>query len=275
MKIRVVVSVLVMLVVGLVVGSLAMTSALQSRRERQLAAITAPFVGVTVDGKPIPGLFEIRATGVSTESVMTAAESFLDTLTDAQRVATHYPVDSSEWRDWHNVHRAPREGVRFGEMNASQQERAMGLLAASLSAKGLEKTKNAMRLNEHLAELVGKHDEYGEEFYFITVMGKPSATEPWGWQLDGHHLAINYFVLGDQIVVSPSFMGAEPVVGIGRLHGRRGDARRARQGISFHGIARRCTTGEGQARKRKDSWRRVGASIQRQSHAGLRGNPGE
>jgi hypothetical protein len=88
----------------------------------------------------------------------------------------------------------------------------VGLLAASLSAQGLEKSRNVMRLNEHLASLIGKHDEYGEEFYFLTVMGAPSETEPWGWQLDGHHLAINYFVLGDQVVMTPAFMGSEPVV---------------------------------------------------------------
>lgn len=42
-------------------------------------------------------------------------------------------------------------------------------------------------------------------------MGEPSPTMPWGWQLNGHHLIINYFVLGDQVVMTPSFMGSEPV----------------------------------------------------------------
>src|SRR4051812_47991656 len=41
-------------------------------------------------------------------------------------------------------------------------------------------------------------------------MGKPSATEPRGWQRDGHHLIVNDFVLGDQIVMAPTFMGSEP-----------------------------------------------------------------
>jgi Protein of unknown function (DUF3500) len=54
-------------------------------------------------------------------------------------------------------------------------------------------------------------EQYGEGKYWITVMGEPSATEPWGWQLDGHHLVINYFVLGDQVVMTPTFMGSEPV----------------------------------------------------------------
>ena len=46
----------------------------------------------------------------------------------------------------------------------------------------------------------------------ITVMGTPSATEPWGWQLDGHHAIVNYFVLGDQVVMTPYFAGSEPVI---------------------------------------------------------------
>jgi Protein of unknown function (DUF3500) len=37
-----------------------------------------------------------------------------------------------------------------------------------------------------------------------------SATEPWAWQIDGHHLNLNIFVLGDQVVFTPSFMGSEP-----------------------------------------------------------------
>jgi Protein of unknown function (DUF3500) len=43
-------------------------------------------------------------------------------------------------------------------------------------------------------------------------MGIPSSTEPWGWQIDGHHLVINYFVLGDQVVMTPVFLGGEPAV---------------------------------------------------------------
>jgi hypothetical protein len=41
-------------------------------------------------------------------------------------------------------------------------------------------------------------------------MGTPSAAEPWGFQFEGHHLVLNYFVLGDQVVMTPSFLGSEP-----------------------------------------------------------------
>jgi hypothetical protein len=43
------------------------------------------------------------------------------------------------------------------------------------------------------------------------MMGLPSGVSPWGFQLDGHHLVINYFVLGDQVVMTPAFWGGEPV----------------------------------------------------------------
>ena len=70
-----------------------------------------------------------------------------------------------------------------------------------------------MRLNETLGELnADNFVEYGEWKYWISIMGEPSATGPWGWQLDGHHLNLNYFVLGDQVVMTPAFWGSEPAV---------------------------------------------------------------
>ena len=68
-----------------------------------------------------------------------------------------------------------------------------------------------MKLNETIAELTGKLDEYGDDLYWFTVMGTPSANAPWGWQIDGHHAVVNCFVLGDQVVMTPMFLGSEPV----------------------------------------------------------------
>jgi hypothetical protein len=112
-----------------------------------------------------------------------------------------------------NQHFYIRQGVGFDEMTDTQREAAFALLKASLSAKGLQLTRDVMRLNHTLAEL-NNNDfvQYGEWLYWITVMGNPSSREPWGWQLDGHHAIINYFVLGDQVVMTPTFFGSEPVV---------------------------------------------------------------
>jgi hypothetical protein len=180
-------------------------------REEERRGLSEPFRGVTTNGKVVPGLFRIQSTGVSTKPVSMAAEVFLSALTDEQRRKTMFPVDDEEWRKWDNRHFPPRQGVGFKEMTPQQREAAFALLRASLSAKGLQKTADIMKLNETLAELAKNFDEYGQWLYWITVMGKPSDTEPWGWQLDGHHAIINYFVLGDQVVMTPTFMGSEPV----------------------------------------------------------------
>ena len=171
-----------------------------------------PFRGVTVDGTVQTGLFPLRSSGVSTKPVVQAAQEFLDSLTAEQRRATTFAVDDTEWRRWNNVHRAQRAGLGFKEMSEQQRSSAFNLLKASLSAKGLQKTRSIMRLNQTIAEITQRFDEYGEWLYHLTVMGDPHVAEPWGWQLEGHHLIVNYFVLGDQVVMTPTFMGSEPVI---------------------------------------------------------------
>jgi hypothetical protein len=180
---------------------------------REAAALAEPFRGITTNGRVQPGLFPIRSTGVSTEPVRKAAVAFLAALAPEQRAKTTFPVDDPEWRKWMNVHRYTRQGVSFQEMSEAQRAAAFGLLRASLSAKGLKLSQDIMKLNHTLGELNNDNfTEYGEWLYHITVMGEPSADKPWGWQIDGHHLIINYFVLKDQVVMSPAFYGSEPVV---------------------------------------------------------------
>jgi hypothetical protein len=189
-------------------------------QQAEARGLAEPFKGVTTNGAIIPGLFAIHSTGVSTEPVRAAAAAFLASLAAEQRAKTNFPVEDLEWRKWMNQHFYVRQGVSFEEMSREQRDAAVGLLRASLSAKGLQQSQDIMRLNHTLGELNGDLEQYGEGKYWITVLGEPSATRPWGWQLDGHHLIINYFVLGDQVVMTPTFMGSEPVRATsGKYHG--------------------------------------------------------
>ena len=181
--------------------------------DAEKSGLAEPFVGVTTDGNIVPGLFSIKSTGVSTGPARKAAQEFLQALNPEQRKKTMFPVDDIEWRKWMNQDFYVRQGVGFIDMNEAQKEKAFGMMKASLSAKGLQMSRDIMRLNYTLGEL-NKNDfvRYGEWRYWITIMGEPSADKPWGWQIDGHHLIINYFVLGDQVVMSPGFFGSEPVI---------------------------------------------------------------
>jgi Protein of unknown function (DUF3500) len=193
------------------------TPAEMAERFRQISekyeaeGLAEAFRGITTDGNVVPNLFEIAPTGVSTEPLRNAAEKFIRSLTSVQLARTIFPVDDVKWRKWMNQHFYARQGISFMEMSETQRELAFGLMRTTLSESGFQLTRNIMRLNETLAELSGDHEFLGEWLYYITIMGRPSATEPWGWQLDGHHAIINYFVLGDQVVMTPHFMGSEPV----------------------------------------------------------------
>jgi hypothetical protein len=181
--------------------------------DAETKGLAEPFKGITTNGQITPGLFALHSTGVSTEPVQKAATAFLAALNSDQRARTMFSVDDPEWRKWMNQHFYVRQGVSFKEMTDAQRESAFALMRASLSAKGLKQTRDIMRLNYTLGELNGNDfEQYGEWLYNITVMGTPSATEPWGWQLDGHHAIINYFVIGDQVVMTPFFAGSEPVI---------------------------------------------------------------
>ncbi len=191
--------------------------------EKSLAAAAEPFKGITANGTVIAGLFGIKKTGVSTQAMRQAAEAFLESLTAEQRARTLFAVDTDEWRKWSNIHPTlMRHGMPLFEMSDGQRDRAFMLMRESLSEEGFEEALNVMHLNETVLEMTGRLSEYGEDLYWLSIMGKPSATEPWGWQWDGHHLIINYFVMGDQVVMTPTFLGAEPVhATIGKYAGLR------------------------------------------------------
>ncbi|MER5753377.1 DUF3500 domain-containing protein [Streptomyces sp. NPDC002088] len=171
----------------------------------------ADFVGVTTDGKVADDLYAIHSTDVSTDAVVKAAQAFLDGLSAKERKSCTFDVDDDEWLAWSNVDGYARKGVRMGDITDKQRDLGYALLGKALSADGLTQTRNIMKLNAFLGDYNGGGREtLTEGAYFFTFMGTPSTTKPWGFQYEGHHVVINYFVLGDQVVMTPTFMGSEP-----------------------------------------------------------------
>jgi Protein of unknown function (DUF3500) len=198
-------------------------------------SVAEPFVGITTDGTVRPGLFPIRSTGVSTRPIVDAGLAFVASLDAAQRESVTFPVDSDNWRRWSNVHiYLMRHGLLLEDLDQAQRDAALDLVRASLSARGFDDVRTVMRFNEMLADLTDSRDEYGEWAFFLSLFGSPSEDEPWGWQLDGHHLNLHCFVLGDQIVLTPAFLGTEPtVVTSGRHAGLRAWDTETRTGLDM------------------------------------------
>ena len=189
---------------------------LKSPRAQELFATwaqlgAAPFRGITADGHVQPGLFPLSPQDAPTPAMVEAAGALLDALSPAQRRATCFPIDSALWRHWQNTELyVEQHGLRLDEVSASVQAAVMTVVRASLSGRGYDVTRGVMRLNRFLGDLVGGPAVLGEWAYIFCLFGAPSQSEPWGWQLFGHHLSLNCFVIGRQMVLTPCFLGAEP-----------------------------------------------------------------
>jgi hypothetical protein len=190
---------------------------LHANSPEERAYLEEAFVGITSDGVAEQGLFSIQKTGASTDPIRDAVSTFLSSLSPDQLASCTFPIDDDEWRRWHNIDFYEREGIALFEMAEAQRALAFNILETSLSAGGVQKAKNIMAMEEYLKEVtiaMGNHSGMdvsllGADKFYFTFMGTPSETEPWGWQIDGHHLVVNYFILGDQVVVTPTFMGSE------------------------------------------------------------------
>lgn len=171
----------------------------------------APFKGLTTDGEVQPGLFSLQAEDAPTPAMAAALKDLLLRLSPAQRGAMCFPVDSQLWRHWQNTELyVEHHGLRLDQVEAPIQAAVMAVVRASLSGKGYDITRGVMQLNRFLGDLVGGPAVLGEWAYIFCLFGSPSDAEPWGWQLFGHHLSLNCFVIGRQMVLTPCFFGAEP-----------------------------------------------------------------
>jgi len=183
----------------------------QERFETERKILAQPYLGITTRGSVISGLFELEKKTESENQISNAAIAVLDSMDPKQQSAIFFDLGDVQWQRWSNMPSTIyyRRGVSLRDMTTTQRELVLSLLRASLSTKGWRKLQDIMRV-----------DIYEEGSFWLTILGKPSPSKPWGWQLQGHHLAINFFKLGDQVVMTPTFMGAEPAVPIsGRAAG--------------------------------------------------------
>lgn len=151
----------------------------------------------------------------STTAAAKAAQTFLDSLDDAKRSkATFAYNDDKQRANWSNlpVTMVPRAGVKFGELNADQREKLLAVLAATFSPMGYQKLVEIVNGDEALKFSPGNPPNlmFGSDEFYVSFLGKPSATAPWMMQFGGHHLAVNITLAGERGVLTPSLTAAQP-----------------------------------------------------------------
>lgn len=172
-----------------------------------------PFRGVTSDGV-VRDVWRLDADGRNDPEVAAAAMRARDALSDDERAAFAHAVDAPEWRAWSNPEFAIfRVGVRLEDLSDDKVAALLALVRASLSPEGYARVTEAMRLNGFLGELTGLPRVMNDRSYFMSLFGDPSSgDDAWGWQLFGHHVALNFVTVAGREVVAPQFIGAEPAL---------------------------------------------------------------
>ena len=150
------------------------------------------------------------------DRVARAAQAFVCSLDPDRRAVAAFTFDSDERENWHYIPR-PRAGLKRRDMTQKQLDDADALTAASLSAAGIRKARSIMAHETILGDLETSAGtlrfDRSPGLYHFSVFGQPGGSDPWGWQVDGHHLSLNTTIVeGKKISVTPSFFGANPAV---------------------------------------------------------------
>ena len=135
-----------------------------------------------------------------------AAAEFLESLDGNQRAKATYAFTDAERVRWHwtTPRNVPRNGLPLRETSQGQRDLALALLHVSVSDGGFQKALDIISLQNDLGN--------DPELYYVTVFGAPGGAEPWGWRFEGHHLSRHFTFAGDQLAVTPFFLGAWPTV---------------------------------------------------------------
>ena len=179
--------------------------------DQRYALLADPLTGIHTGEHIQSGLYALTTSKVSTNPILDAATAFLEDLQPEQRQSVQFPLGSDHWRTWINIHpNVFRHGLLLEDLPQKTRDLALELVHTTLSERGFRQARDIMRINQFLADYTQRPDEFGEWPYFISIFGNPSPNEPWGWQIDGHHLNLNCVIIGDQLILAPAFMGSEP-----------------------------------------------------------------
>jgi hypothetical protein len=179
-------------------------------------------VGLTSTGAAIQrGVAQRPAT---TAKAIEAAKALIASLDERQRARVSLPLNATTRTVWSNLPSGitlqtgatERNGVKFGDLTAAQQDVALGLLRSVLSPDGFQKVMNIVHADQVLEErsaptrAADARVRFGRAEFYIAILGTPSPTDHWIIQFGGHHLAINVTVAGAQNVLTPTHTGTQP-----------------------------------------------------------------
>ena len=141
-------------------------------------------------------------------AILAAANAFIATLSDAEKKTGMFAwTDTAQKQRWSNLPNGAfqRAGLMWGNLNATAQNAWLALMQATLSAEGYARARAEWAADDALGGGM-----FGMQYYYLALIGTPSASDPWQWQWGGHHVTVNATIVGPNVSLTPSFIGVQP-----------------------------------------------------------------
>ncbi len=153
-----------------------------------------------------------------------SALTVINSLDSIQKSKSVFPFDDMSRYDWNYLPPSliQRRGVRLKDLDSTQKKNAYTLLRSFLSDKGFSRTQEIMNNEYYLKELEPNMIHRIPENHFIAFYGTPAKDSIWGWKFSGHHIALNFTVVNNELALTPIFFGVYPAeIKEGKNKGRR------------------------------------------------------
>ena len=141
-----------------------------------------------------------------------AAAAWLAALSPEQRAKATFAFDDEQERTSWAYFPRNHAGLPLHEMDIRQQKLAHVLISNALSLHAYAKVCAIMALESVLNRIEERRGDAVRDpgRYFLSIFGTPGDA-PWGWRLEGHHVALNFTLVAGRIVApTPIFLGANP-----------------------------------------------------------------
>lgn len=156
----------------------------------------------------------VSATGddlveVTEDPTVALLRRFLDGL-DAEQRAQAVEADAIT-REWSYLP-GDRRGLCLESLSVEQRLLVEQVIRSGHSERGGQQVLEAIARERWRRESVGGGPVSGDRFW-IRVVGEVAGDRPWGWRINGHHLAVHALTGPDGgMSITPHFVGAEPAV---------------------------------------------------------------
>ncbi len=142
------------------------------------------------------------------ETLNAAAETLarlIETAPKDSRNSLNYCVGDQEMYSWTNVPGRRPGGLRMGDLERNARWLVWDALRLLLSERAFTKVRQLAIVIQRASGSEREHD------YTVAVFGNPLEDSAWGFQFDGHHIALNFLVHGNDLILAPMFIGAQPL----------------------------------------------------------------